>query len=69
VAAQAGYNVFLQDISPEAIARSLAQIKWSTRSLPPRVGLRKAHGRAGQDQRRERSLRCPQLPVGHRSCF
>ncbi|MFA5079238.1 MAG: 3-hydroxyacyl-CoA dehydrogenase family protein [Dehalococcoidia bacterium] len=33
VAAQAGYTVFLQDVSPESIARSLAQIKWSTEKL------------------------------------
>jgi 3-hydroxybutyryl-CoA dehydrogenase len=33
VAAQAGYNVFLQDVSPESITRSMAQIKWSTEKL------------------------------------
>jgi len=33
VAAQGGYNVYLQDVNPEAIAKSLAQIKWSTEKL------------------------------------
>ena len=33
VAAQAGYTVYLQDLNPEAIAKSLAQIKWSTEKL------------------------------------
>jgi len=33
VAAQAGYNVFLQDMKQEALSQSLAQIKWSTEKL------------------------------------
>jgi 3-hydroxybutyryl-CoA dehydrogenase len=33
VAAQAGYNVYLQDMNPESIAKSMAQIKWSTEKL------------------------------------
>ncbi len=49
VAAQAGYNVFLQDISPEAIARSLAQIKWSTEKLAAK-GRIKESAQAVQDR-------------------
>ena len=49
VAAQAGYMVYLQDNNPEAIARSLAQIKWSTEKLAGK-GKIKDSARAVQDR-------------------
>jgi len=49
VAAQAGYNVYLQDVNPEAIAKSLAQIKWSTEKLAGK-GRIKDSARAVQDR-------------------
>ena len=49
VAAQAGYNVYLQDMNPEAIARSLAQIKWSTEKLAGKGRIRDS-ARAVQDR-------------------
>ena len=33
VAAQGGYTVYLQDINPEALQKTMAQIKWSTEKL------------------------------------
>jgi len=49
VAAQGGYNVYLQDVNPEAIAKSLAQIKWSTEKLAGK-GRIKDSARAVQDR-------------------
>jgi 3-hydroxybutyryl-CoA dehydrogenase len=49
VAAQAGYKVFLQDTNPEAIAKSMAQIKWSTEKLAGK-GRIKDSARAVQDR-------------------
>ncbi|MFA5401055.1 MAG: 3-hydroxyacyl-CoA dehydrogenase family protein [Dehalococcoidia bacterium] len=40
VAAQSGYNVYLQDMSSEAITKSLAQIKWSTEKLASKGRIR-----------------------------
>jgi len=36
VVAQGGYTVYLQDVNPEAIEKTLAQIKWSTEKLAAR---------------------------------
>jgi 3-hydroxybutyryl-CoA dehydrogenase len=33
VAAQGGYTVYLQDINPEALQKTMAQVKWSTEKL------------------------------------
>ncbi|MGA2159589.1 MAG: 3-hydroxyacyl-CoA dehydrogenase family protein [Dehalococcoidia bacterium] len=33
VVAQGGYTVYMQDLSPEALEKTLAQIKWSTEKL------------------------------------
>ena len=49
VAAQAGYNVYLQDMNPEAIARSMAQIRWSTEKLAGKGRIRDS-ARAVQDR-------------------
>jgi len=49
VAAQAGYKVYLQDTDSQAIARSLAQIKWSTEKLASK-GRIKDSAQAVQDR-------------------
>jgi 3-hydroxybutyryl-CoA dehydrogenase len=49
VAAQAGYRVYLQDNNAEAMAKSLAQIKWSTEKLAGK-GKIKDSARAVQDR-------------------
>jgi len=49
VAAQAGYNVYLQDTKPEALSQSLAQIKWSTEKLASK-GRIKDTAKAVQDR-------------------
>jgi 3-hydroxybutyryl-CoA dehydrogenase len=49
VAAQAGYKVYLQDMDPEATAKSMAQIKWSTEKLASK-GKIKDSARAVQDR-------------------
>jgi 3-hydroxybutyryl-CoA dehydrogenase len=49
VAAQAGYNVYLQDMNPEAIIKNLAQIKWSTEKLASK-GRIKDSAQAVQDR-------------------
>ncbi len=49
VAAQAGYNVYLQDMSRESITKSLAQIKWSTEKLASK-GMIKDSAQVVQDR-------------------
>ncbi len=49
VVAQGGYTVYLQDINPESLERTMAQIRWSTEKLASK-GKIKDSAKAVQDR-------------------